>query len=392
MSEVAEVINNEVAQVETATTENTQAPGISLEQKEYANNLAIALDQELPYDLTEKPNIEVAATEVVATEQSTVQAQGNNFDANAFVKENFGTDSLEEAKAQWLALQELKANPPKPVFDSEQIKQAYSILDKQERLGALLEAEVTAANAPQIIKESFKEKYKGLTQEQIDYKFNKSYGLPKEPVQNIVEDDEEFEQRIVEYKEKCKDIEMDMIIEANVIKPELAKIKEELKFPEIESQGLQNDEDYEAYKASSAAVSKQATEVIIPAINSLKMQDVNFAFKVDDANNQMQFDLSLTPTAEDFEKARQDSLSFDNFVANICYDEKGNFNSKALMELVLLHNNKDKYIQSVARQAVNEERKRVVAKETGNSNLLNRDFNVNTDKTEFQKQMDLALS
>ncbi len=385
MADEANVIE-QAAQVETAAP----VTETSYEQKLQQNMMSFALDENapLPYDLTEKPNIEVVAT----PEQVVAQIPSNNFDANQFAKDNFGLDTLEEAKAQWTALQELKSNPPKPVYDAEQIKQAYSILDKQERLGALLEADVTTANAPQIIKESFKEKYKGLTQDQIDYKFNKSYGLPKEPMQSNMDTDEEFEEILSSWKMKCKDIEMDMLIEANVLKPELAKIKEELKLPEIESQGLSKDENFEAYKASSAAASKQANEVIIPAINSLKVQDVNFGFKVDDANNNMQFDLSLTPTAEDFEKARQDSLSFDNFVASICYDENGNFNSKALMELVLLHNNKDKYIQSIARQAVNEERKMRIAKETGNPNLLNRDFNVNTEKTELQKQMDLALS
>lgn len=109
----------------------------------------------------------------------------------------------------------------------------YQYLDRQAKLEKLTSGEINKDNAPDIIKAQMAEKYKGLTADQINYKFNKLYGEPKQPIQKEDELDEDFSQRMQEWEEKKKEAEIELVIEAKIVKPELEKLKSELKFPEL---------------------------------------------------------------------------------------------------------------------------------------------------------------
>lgn len=336
-------------------------------------------------------------TPAASTSQSTV------VDYTPFIKENFGVETVEDAKKQWQELQTLKSNPPKPAEykfeneDSQKMAEAISkgdrktilsILEKQERIEQYTTAEVTKDTAPEIIKLGMQLNNKLLTKEDIEFQYKELYVPPKEPVQRSTETDEEFAERQDEWKEKVANIEYRKIVAAKMAIPELEKSKSTLQLPNIKPVV---DEGYEAYKASTAAADEAYNNVTVPGIKSLKVTDVQLGFKVDDANNQMQFDVVLAPTPEDFEKARQDSLSVGEFLTKTCYDKDGKFLPHKLQRMILLEQQFDNYAQSIARQAVNEERKRVIAKEAPNGNG-SKDYNVNGDMTELQKQMHFALS
>ena len=94
---------------------------------------------------------------------------------------------------------------------------------------------------------------------------------------------------------------------------------------------------------------------------------------------------------KDFDEAKKDALNFDKFIASINYDDKGNFKSESLISAIMKLKHFDKYVQSAARQAVNAERLRVKKKKNGGGGLA-RDISVPVEKSEFQKQMDFALS
>ena len=379
-----------VPQTEESAVATAPEVVISDEQKEFANNMAFSMGDTIPYPADKPAEAVVEQAAVVAN----VSHETPLVDYTAFLKENFGVESIDEAKSQWQSLQELKtkqASPEAQAFTPEAIREAAQILEKQDRWARLTEGEITKENAADIVKEHMKHRYSGLTTDQVNYKFNKQFGIPKAPVQLVTEDDDEFLIRKNEWNEQVANAEMELIIEANLAKPDLIKAKEELKLPNIQLQQSVVDEDYEAYKASSAAVSEKVNNILIPAIKALKESDVNLGIKVQDANNQLDFEVALTPTSEDFEKARQDSLSFDSFINKVCYDANGNFLPQNVQKLILLYENYDKYAQSIARQAVNAERKRVVTKEAPHL-ADTKDFNVNGEKSEFQKQMEFALS
>lgn len=139
--------------------------------------------------------------------------------------------------------------------DKEAKAKVKEYLQTQEKLESLSEATVDSDTAEELIKMSYKLKYKDLTQQQIDYKFNKQYGIPKEPIKGEFDDDTEFEQKHNEWKSQVEDIKMDRVIEAQLIKPDLLKAKSELSLPEINTNAqTQNAPTEEQVKAHKAAV------------------------------------------------------------------------------------------------------------------------------------------
>jgi len=170
-----------------------------------------------------------------------------------------------------------------------------------------------------------------------------------------------------------------------------SKYKEKIELPNIQPPVQEVDENYEAYKASSAKANEDYTNVIVPAIKALTPEQVQFTVSVNDPNNNMVFDLPVVAAADDFEKAKQDSLSLSDFLAKTCYDKDGKFIPKELAEMIYLKQNFGKLSQTIARQAVNAERKRVLSKESGLGSGAAKDYNVDAPVTQLQKLEKLAF-
>jgi hypothetical protein len=340
--------------------------------------------------------------EIITSDAEPTPVVVDTIDYTPFIKENFALETVDEFKAEWDALQALKAAPKTefPKFDNEfseklftaiqqgKVKEVYESLAKQENIDRLTEGEVTAQNADEIIKLGMMQNEIGLTEKEINHEFKKMFSIPKEPVQSISEDDTEFEERMAEWKEKVEDINISKIIEAKKLKPKLIESKSKIIFPEIQQNTDQEYEDWKAQKASRAETAKKIENILVPAVNALKESDVNFNFKVNDANNKMDFEVALAPTPEQFEKAKQNSLFVDDYLNSVCYDENGVFTPAKLQRMILINDNFDNYVQSAVRQAVNAERKAVITKETEGNGIV-RDINTTIEETEFQKNMRL---
>ena len=384
--------------------ENTQQTTDVIEQATIAPTAEqIEWQNQMAYAFEDKPAPQSVASDEVLPTAEEIPATQPVFDYNPFIKETFGVETIEEARTQWQALQDLKNNPPINNFSFEneeskklhelvrtgKFKEASEIIVQQQKIDELTSGEVNDQTADEIIKLGMKFENSELTQKEIDFKFRKQFMFPKEPIQTSSEDDEDYELRLNDWKEQVEDIIMSKTIEAKMMKPKLEAAKSKIQFPDILQPNA--DPDYEAYKARNAEVSQRVENEIAPSIKSLKESDVQLGFKVVDPNNQMEFDISLAPTPEAFEKARQNSLSFDSWFHNVCYDESGKFRPENVQKLILLYDEHGNYDQSIARQAVNAERARVIAKETGVKTTTGKDFNVNTEKSEFQQRMDYAF-
>lgn len=110
----------------------------------------------------------------------------------------------------------------------------YDFLNTKKKIEKLTSGEVSESNAADIVKFQMQQKYNTLSEEDISYKFNRQFGLPKEPVQGDLEDETEFEQRYNEWKEKSNEIKRELLIEAKLAVPEIQKLKTELILPTIE--------------------------------------------------------------------------------------------------------------------------------------------------------------
>ncbi len=242
-------------------------------------------------------------------EQQQQQAPADPF---GIFKEKFGYDTPETAITDIEELRAYKATPivPELKFENEEsakiVKalqagkhaEVYSILEQQMKIDRLTEGEITADRAADVVKLGMQLKYKDLTPQEIDYKFNKQFGSPAKPALLPAEDQEEYEERVKNWQAIVDDKKMELMIEAKLAKPELQNSKQKLVFPEIESQ----DPGYANYLKMVAAGEKTA-EIAKVEYSKLTPESVEKKLNFNDEANKIAFEFQYKPSPEKFSKA-----------------------------------------------------------------------------------------
>ncbi len=305
----------------------------------------------------------------------------------------FGWETEDAAKAEIPKLKEQK--PTEYKFENEEsqrLAEAISkgdrkvvrqILETQERLEEFTTAEVNDDNAADIIKMNMQLKYKDLSQKEIDYKYNKDYGLPKEPTQKVDELDEEFVERKALWQEKVDDIKMARNIEAKLAKPELEKLKSQIVLPEIS-------------KPENQAAANQLSDVQLKEIrdNFLKALDSNYN-KVDGFKTQVKDELvdysvqfKIPDEAKVAIKGRlTEGLDVADYMDKRWFDEKGTPKIEQIIGDLYQLENLDKILSGVANKSASE-RWEVYQKSIKNLNVNT----TNTPAPTFQQNSNAQVS
>jgi len=191
------------------------------------------------------------------------------------------------------------------------------ILNQQKKLDKLLTTPTDKQTAVDIIKLKLESEFNGLSKEQVDFKFNKMYGIPKEPVQKVTEDDTEFEERMNEWKEKVKDTESELLIDAEIAKSVLQKMKIDLVLPTIEGVQIAKEQTPEDLANEQKAV-EDFLKNAETAVNLF--EGLGVSYKDKDVDIQSNYSLS------DEEKAKVNGqiklLAEKNFNSNAIFAER----------------------------------------------------------------------
>jgi len=313
-------------------------------------------------------------------------------------KEKFGYEKPEDILVEIEALRAAKAVPPPTPeikFENEQSKklfeaikggkqkEAYAILAEQEKLELLTSSPVTKENAADIIKAGMQNKYKTLSPELIKHRYNKTFGIPKEPIQSSIETDDEYEERVAEWKEKVKDIENERIIEANIILPELEAQKAKLVLPEIEQTV---DEQYVQWKKSLDEEAATEAETL-QAYKAFKPTDLTFALDFIDDVNKVKTTFNWVPDAESFQKAQEMVIDAEKYYAKY-KNSDGSPNRKQYLLDIYFAANKEKIIMEAMKQAKNATIKSKLPDNT--SGGITRQIPQGTELSEIDKLMQQA--
>lgn len=283
---------------ETISTEVEQAQGNGLPQEAQQSIKDTFWGKiDTPESSTQPPTQAAeptpAATATPAAEEEEI------LDPKEWMKREFEVDDANIIKQQLKEYKELKEKPASSDYkfeneDSQRLAEAISkgdrkevlrILETQQQVENLVQAEVNDDTADSIIKLGLKLKNKDLTDAEINHKFNRQYAIPKEPIKGEFEDDVEFEDKYNAWKEKVAEIKMDKIIDAKTMKPELLKANSELKLPEIkqDKQGNQVEptpqelEQFKQAKESFLQSAKQTVEGFNGFNVQVKDKDVDFS-------------------------------------------------------------------------------------------------------------------
>jgi len=262
--------------------------------------------------------------------------------------------------------QTLKAAPPKvePIkFENEESEklfrawqsgkkdEVYNYLAEQKRLEQYASAEVDEKTADEILKLGMQVKYKdlNLTQAEIDYKFNKQYGIPKEPVQALAETDDDFSERKSAWDAQVNDIKMNKIIDAKLEKPTLTAAKTNLKFPELNNTA---DDGYIEYQKNLKlgeeieAEDREAYKIFSPDSIETKANYI-------DEKNGVKVNFQYKPDAESFKKSVEMASNIDSFFKHFV-GQDGKPDRKRFLEAVDVMLNKERYILEAIKQAKTE--------------------------------------
>lgn len=317
-------------------------------------------------------------------------------------KEKFGFEKPEDIITEIEQLRVLKQKPPvadiefadaksENIFKALQggkMDEVYNFLDEQRKLDRFTTGEVTEDSAAEIIKLGMALKYKDLTPAEINYKFNKQFQIPKEPVMTDMDDEDEFKLKHSDWKEQVNSVKMDMMIEAKFAKPELEAAKSKLTLPSIEQAVDPDYQNYLQFQKELEDVQKQDA-AINEAIKTFTTKQLETKLNFKDEANKIDFDFQFEPDQESFAKAIEmvtdNSKYLDSFK-----NADGSFNHKALLEAVYFGKNKEKVIMAAINQGKNAA---IKASLPDNSNGgLNRLAPQTQELSDFDKQMQESLS
>lgn len=301
------------------------------------------------------------------------QQSSPSFDPNQFVREKFGFDSVEQAEQEFKRVKDFKEpefsfkdDISKTLFDAireGKSDEIYDILNQQKRLDKLTNAELNPSLAVDIIKTNIQNKYKDLTSDEVDLLFYESYYTPQKPEQGYDETDEDYATKLKTWQSQIDYVDKKMIIDAKVIRPELAKLKSELKLPDI--YGL---EQQEAQSREEFAVAQQARSVYERTLDSEFQSFSGFSVSVKDEEVDIPISFNV---AEDERLAMKNTLSdfdSDTYFGDRWFTEDGKPKVQQIMADKYLLENRDKILQKVANEAASQ---RLLAhlKKTGNISL-----------------------
>lgn len=279
-----------------------------------------------------QPQVTPAAETTTTTSPNTEEEE--IVDANDWLKREFNWESTDAAKAEIEELRKLRETTSSKAdieFANEQSAKffkllqdgkeddLYSFLEQKKKIDRLSSAELNAATAADIIKLNMQQKYKDLTPSEIEYKFNKQFGISQRPQQKDIETDEEYQERLQSWESQVKDTETEMFIEAKLAKPELEKYKSELILPEIQFEGTQSAQ-------GPTQEELEAQEVLINSFKqnaqtALKSFD-GFSVSVKDEEVEIPLSYAVSDEERKVVSAQLDRFADANFDANVVLAER----------------------------------------------------------------------
>jgi hypothetical protein len=342
-----------------------------------------------PFSDESAPQVEVAPT---ANEQQIVdnapntspdsivsdnqqQPDYSTFNPDSFIKERFGFDTVDEAEEEFIRLIEEREQSPEFDFSNDvsrtlfdairegKTDDVYQILNEQKKLDKLTSSELTTEIAAEIVKTNIQNKFKDLSADEVDLLFYDQFFVPLKPEQGYDETDEDYAGKLNAWQAQADYTEKRLMIEAKVLRPEIAKLKNEINLPDI-----YNEAGREAQYQEEFEYLQQARSVYERTLDS-EFQSFN-GFNVSVKDNDVEIPISFN-IAEDEKLALKQELSdFDGeaYLEDRWFNEEGKPNVRQIMADKYVLENLPRILQKVANEAASQ---RLLAhlKKSGNINI-----------------------
>ena len=284
-------------------------------------------------DFTNSPAPEQNAT--ASSPDTQEEYEEEIVDADEWLKGQFGWENADAARAEIEELRQLRENASSQAeieFANEQSAKFFKLMQegKEDDLYSFLEnkkkfdrlsniSELDTRSAAEIIKFNMQQKYKDLTPNEIEYKFNKQFSVPQRPAQGDLETDEEYQEKLSNWEARVKDVETEMFIEAKLAKPELEKLRNELVLPDVQFEtGQQGYEPTQEELEAQSALMNQFKESAIAALSSFD----GFSVSVKDEEVEIPLSYAVSDEEKIAVASQIEQFADANFDANVVLAER----------------------------------------------------------------------
>lgn len=282
------------------------------------------------------------------------------------LKEKLGYSTAEDALAEIENLRKLKDAPPAYKFENEESEklfnawkggkksEVYNYLSQEMQIDNLLSKEITKDTAADYVKLGMQLKYKDLTPEEINYKFNKQFGTSPKPTQSEGEDADDFRTRLSSWEATAADRHMELMIEAKLAKPEVAASKKNLVFPDTNP----SDDGYAQYKKmledqpKLQEQQKAAHDELVASYRSFTRKALETSMDFIDEANKINFKFQYEPTAEELNRSVEMVTDIQKFY-NQFIGQDGKPNRRDFLEAINFAINRKSIIMEAMKQTKN---------------------------------------
>jgi len=302
-----------------------------------------------------------ATTTAPAATTTTTTSEDETFDEDTYLKTNFGWESQAAAKAEVERLRALEKTPreeikfandeSKRIFDlikGGKVKEVRDYLDRQDRLDRLTTYDLSKADqAAEILKSHLQFKNPDLTPREVDRIISRKFTFPAKPANNLDLTPEENQAAIQEWENKVREVEEDMIIEAKLVRPELAQFKSELALPDI------NYVDPTIAEAQQKELQEwQANRTnYLKALNDDLKNFTGFSVKYKDNDVEYAVPYGVTPEELTALKGELSDFNRDKFLDERWFDQDGKPKVAEIASDIYFLKNKDKILQKMVNES-----------------------------------------
>ena len=217
--------------------------------------------------------------------------------------------------------------------------------------------------AAEIVKTNISNKYKNLSPDEVDLLYYDQFFVPLKPEQGYEESDEDYTLKVKQWQSQSDYIEKKLMIEAKVIRPELEKLKSEIKLTDI-----YNEAGLEAQSQAEFEVMQQARSIYENTLNS-DFQSFN-GFNVSVKDEDVEIPISFNVGEDERLAMKNDLADFDSdsYFENRWFSEDGKPKVQQIMADKYLLENREKIFSKIANEAASQ---RLLAhlKKSGNINI-----------------------
>lgn len=227
-------------------------------------------------------------------------------------------------------------------------KAVREYLERESRIENLATLEVNKDTAADIVKFGMQLKFPTLTQQEIEYKYNRQFSIPAKPIQGVDEDPDDYQARMGQWQDQANDRQMELMIEAKMIKPDIEAAKKQLALPKYIPPVDEGYAQYQKMLAEEAQLQQEAQAIY----KNFTPQQLETKLKFTDEANKIAFEFQHVPDEKSFTKAVE-IVNDDKQFWGLFKNSDGSWNHSKLLDTVLYAINKEATLMSAMNQAKN---------------------------------------